>query len=406
MKKIAFILTDFRVELIAAIIHLSRDSSDYEIVIPESAIKSNEYGSFSSRIIKKMKLHVLGYIRRVVIVKTKAGGLPNDFGVMSSLISHTRDTHASKEKYPQTYGAFEENARCSIAVTDYVNQGGFTDVVIYNGRLSSTSLIVGNVSPAIKTWFTEVANLPFHFSIYDFPCFAWVSLFERVISMHESGTGKSISFVNRRLREGFRRRKLDNFFAKQYSSSTILKYEVSIFLSSSHEFASLGGLIRKSDLEFAEEVCKRNFGSKIAIRLHPNQVQDPSVLEFISELKKKCKGDVEILHPSSPVNSYNLILQSRSVFVNHSSISVDAFLLGVTPSVSEDSLFGMFINYVTRTVQGGEAQKDLLIELCCLAEEFGQVPLHPFYAFAYRLLLPFDRLVTEYVDVARRPKLK
>ena len=103
------LITDLRIFTLACVAQISRESRNSLCVISERTLHNNDYGQYSSSVYKKIKIFVFGLLVNTRIVKENElynkedGFMSDNQGVRSSLISITKDSDATKEKYKYTH---------------------------------------------------------------------------------------------------------------------------------------------------------------------------------------------------------------------------------------------------------------------------------------------------------------
>ncbi len=194
--------------------------------------------------------------------------------------------------------------------------------------------------------------------------------------------------------------KLSNKFVSTYENQPTKKYDIVIFLGSSHELSALELGKFMSNLEFCKTVVKKYGNKNYAVRAHPNQVQDPTwktlALE-LSEYVKSIGGD--FFAPDNKINSYSLIVNSSIVATYYSSISIDAYLLGAKVDVFGDTMPGYFIRYCDDKGGGNNERAEILASLCLISNYVCQQPLHPKWIILLKALGWIDRRFVNYLEL-------
>jgi len=253
-------------------------------------------------------------------------------GVKSSYISITNQP---KPNFSEDQNLWDQLLRLHLGacgICSYIKDRKITSVYLYNGRLASSYIISRYCYyHQIPVYYYEYALFdlrkyaiypfyPFHFEKYS-DAFLKAYLKQSIDEEHRSSMASN--YINR---------KLNSTFVKDYLKSPKHYYNCSIFLESPHEFiglnAELSGFIWLSPEELIEKVINDNFKSPIAVRAHPNMVNELNWHDRSNEISAFCKTrGIDYYGPDSKVCSHSLMRQSQLVAVQFSSAAIDAFLL-------------------------------------------------------------------------------
>lgn len=339
---IAILINDLRAGPVAAAISIARKlkNKNARLFILSESLSFNDYGQTESLLIKKVKVFLLVTIFGAEIYNQKSNKFEQEIvatdmtdttGIMSSLYSITRDSLATKDKYYNLWVTLAKLNAGAMSFAVELNRLGVKKVFVFNGRLASSYAI----SKAAKqygweSFFYEYGDLPRRYLVTTFPLHR-IEQWGMELYKYYANNILPIP-VNWRLRDKLVREKLSNKYTKHYKNGSKTHYDVSIFLTSTHEYMALDQdlckVSMKKELDFVKEVIARNGRSlRYAVRCHPNQANDPSWEETLSPLIIFCSANsIDLFLPDSEISSYDLIDCSNLVAVDISTIGLDAIL--------------------------------------------------------------------------------
>jgi hypothetical protein len=398
----AVVLSDLRFFTIVTAIQILMESGSDCFFISEEVIKCQEYGSFSQHIIKRIKIWILSKLYNIEIIKTQnINETKNWRGILSSLISQTRDAYASKDKYPELTENFQRQALGAVSVFHALKLKLVKEIFVFNGRFSSSQPICELAeNEGIKVWYYEWGVLPFHFTIKPVPTHDFVSQAKLAISIYENQPLYPGIFAYNHQIDDVIRNKLNNTFSNTYTSSVNNSYDVSIFLGSPHELMATQLNHLYSDIDFCKQVVKKHGKKRYAIRSHPNQVSDPSWPIQAAQLAKFADSiGADYFWPDCALDSHQLIKKSDLVVTYFSSIAIDAFFLGAEVNVIGDCMFKYFIEYCRTENSSQEEMNNKMAMLLLISRNLYQHPLHPKWAIMLKLFGWIDYKVVNYINL-------
>lgn len=337
-RRPVIVLSDLRCNPVAAALSLRAKlrSRDPIFLVSEFTISDPDYGQ-ERMAYRRLKVDVL---KRLFGLESVAGdrqrntNRQNDnTGVLSSLLSITNDSAAKPREYPELWKSLCRLADGADDIVGYLQKKPPAEVYLFNGRLASTySISRYAISVGIDCQFYEYGSHRREYVLTPFP----VHNFQKW-GVAAFGEYKRLAESDANLEpwgRDYRDTKLSNQFTAAYEDGCSDEYDVSIFLSSSHEFASLDpelcGVNYRPELSFVQEVVASNGRQKkYAVRCHPNQAADKNWRLTLQPLEEYCsEADIEFYPPNSKVSSHELIRRSTCIAVDISSIGIDAVLLG------------------------------------------------------------------------------
>lgn len=341
MNQEYIVINDFRSLPIAAALNIARRFSKRRIitlVVSRRFLHAHDYGQYFPPIYKKLKLRVIRFFFRLVDVAPNSSSVLTDaekLGILSSLQSITCDSKASKESYPALFGSFSEAALGAKEIFDYITSGESpARVFIFNGRTASSYPIVkGCYDQKIAVAYYEYATNPFSgYRLYPYPPHSTTRLGADICHFRKISI-KSVPDLFL-MGKNWGEKKLKNEYTKYYLEATNLTYDVVIFLGSDHEYTcvdeDISGFKFMGNLALIKAVLDKYGKEKtIAVRAHPNQVNDKNYRSTLASIIDLCNEfNVTFYGPESKISSYELIKNSTVVAVEFSSIAYDAVLLG------------------------------------------------------------------------------
>jgi len=343
---IFIILNDLRAIPVAAALSIKKMHSNdtVKLLVSEEWLKAFDYGQKNNCGLLKIKIFFLEKLEGLIIIKTKKEiekEIQKDItGIMSSFYSITNDSQATADRYPDVWFDLERIDHGTRTIVEYIKENIVDKIYLFNGRTASSYHIAKfAMDSSIKIEYYEYGLnrysnlLNKKYTLTNFPIHRLHEWGKQLLVLYESDI-KYID-ISRKLSPKYKESKIKNQFVNSYIKIDVKEYDVVIFLSSAHEYmainqAACGDIISVNDLVFVEKVIKRNgIGLKYAVRCHPNQLKDPSWATTLSPLKKYCEDNkIDFYGPDSIVSSHALIVKSKIVAVDISSIGIDALILG------------------------------------------------------------------------------
>lgn len=339
----AVVLSDFRIGPLLAAVDLYLRHPNSEFLLSTESLSEGDYGDDVDESTRGLVFDLLTQLFRVTVCSSTKADQRNidESACMSSLISLTNDSNATRIRYPNLWEKCVRLARGAQAVRREILQGGYANVFVFNGRTASTraptKLPRKERSP--QSWVYEYGVSPGFYRAQQTPIFDRIADGDAMVAWAES-----VEFLHSKL---LARRaisdKLNNDFRSALSESPEASFDTIVFSGSPHEYLWWGrhkhsGL--DSDLvSFVRQVRALNLGvPPICIRLHPNMVNDPALARTLNELESVFgPGELKVISPHSNWSSYELIDQASTVIVAGSSIALDSLYLGKMPVLMEDN---------------------------------------------------------------------
>ncbi len=345
VDKAALIVSTFRFEVFnmyrCVLEELSKESNSYITVLTsEEFFKNKEYGDFQiSEKQKRKQWSSLKKISKKIKLKICDGNVLNipaniEVGILSSLVSETRDEYATKEKYPQLYEIYNNLALGAAKICDQIED--YNIVYVFNGRVASVRPIIGSLRKLKKhirylEWsYSDIIPVPNdgHGIVLPFSPHDGIK-FCNLIEDHFEKCDFYSSTQKISLGYAYLSGKFQNTFSKNYAKKGPI-YSTVYFLSSNDEFSSLepnSDFINKQ-IENIDIIARNNLGIKdICVRAHPNSSSANKT--FDSLVKAKCDiYGFDFISGFDPVDSYDLILKSNKIYIDSSSIGIEVVGLG------------------------------------------------------------------------------
>lgn len=214
------------------------------------------------------------------------------------------------------------------------NKGEIDRVYIFNGRTASSYPIARECyDHDVPMAYYEYASSPYSgYRLYPYVPHSTKRLGYDIISFSRS----SIKSIPEMYLAGlkWRQNKLNNPYVSRLKEKSKLKYDVVVFLGSDHEYTcideDISGFKYIGNLGLVKAVIDKyakNYA--IAVRAHPNQINDKNWRFTLKELTELCKeNNVDFISPQSNISSYDLINNTKIVAIEYSSIAYDAIFLG------------------------------------------------------------------------------
>lgn len=345
-QKEIIIISDLRtLPIAAAFTLLSRghNNRNKEVWISETKNKYGDYGDIS---LPKWRLRFNFLVCRLLGAKSIRSATSNVklhdnqlTGVKSSLISITNDCLASKLKYPDLWNKLLILHEGAKGIVDALRKEDFSCVYLFNGRLASSYPIASylyDINSDIYFYEYSGSNnlLGKSFSVRPFSPHNFSQRAIELLSLYK----KSLAPLSDRALKGYSyaKNKLSNKFSRTTDVQPESIFEVVIFLSSPHEYTSLDKRVAgfhpveiETMLRRSESLINNSSQKRIAVRAHPNMVNDPSCNQWIEELECLSRRySFTLIRPQSKVSSHALISSASYVVTDISSIALDCYLMG------------------------------------------------------------------------------
>ena len=397
IKRLAIVLTDFRLPMLLAIIQLHWQFPNSEIIVHANSSDLYDYGDYSAPWYKRLKLWIVQKICDVRFVVECAEIEKEDFiGLNSSLISITNDSTACEERYPQLSENLKKATRASIGVANMIFREEYDGVAIFNGRLTSVFPIMRRCNDAhLPALYYEYGEQPFHFTFSRFRPHDYQAKADAAIALYERPELNSTAIVTMQRAAANPEEKLRNRFSIKLTEPCETVYDFCLFLGSPHEFLSLLEGVQITNLRIVERISTSKRGLRGAVRAHPNQKNDPSWRDESASIEAICIANgFDYFPPDSEINSHSLIQNSDLTIVAGSSIAIDALLLGAKIEFVSNSLYSLLIEY-TRSTNLKVSESVALAQLVSLTSNVWQLPYHPRFVILMRLMHFFDNRMSK-----------
>lgn len=378
------IISDLRIIPVASAlsiqqtINYQKKCSKARLLIPYETIFYKDYGQSDSLVARKLKVFILRWIYGAKILKDSENNIfpaisntINDFtdkGILSSLYSITNDSQANQSKYALLWEELKLLDKGARLVVKELESKNINNVYIFNGRLASTLPIAQfSLNKGLNTYFYEYGSGK-SYRLTEFPPHNNSEREKKLLEFYEQGKISSTKIFH--LGERFRYAKLNNKFTKIYREidTASKKYDIVIFLSSSHEYMALDekmcNLTLMTEIEFVKTVVYKNgLNNSYAVRCHPNQRKDPSWRKTLSSLINFCKeNSIDFFSPDSDISSYLLIEQCQKVAVDISSIGIDALIMGKEVEVYGNSGYKLTYEVGTKKFNKSNNEKEQIAQ--------------------------------------------
>lgn len=378
------VINDFRALPFSSAIHIynnnEKNNHVTKFIVSERFIDSEDYGAHIPSIYKLIKYWWIKTIYNVVIIKGDTNTqltISEKGGVTSSLQSITSDSSASVCNYPRLYKQLEQSSLGAKEIKEFIlNSGEMVDkVYIFNGRTAASYPIArGCFDKGIALEFYEYPQGLHGYKL--FPC----------APHNTTYLGKAVSDFRKvciisapellKRANAWKLARLTNPHTKRYRNPPEKKFDVVVFLGSSHEYTCLdediSGYRFIGNFNLVKSVIKKyKDNSSIAVRAHPNQSSDRSNHIILKEIRDIClEAGVVFYEPSSDVSSYDLIKHSEITAVEFSSIAYDAILMGKNVDLFNDLDLKMFLNDLSsKEHEDKDFVSSRVCELMCLYDD-------------------------------------
>lgn len=409
---IAIIISDFRPHVLAAAFTIRdhhKNNKRVECLTSDRFWNLSEYGN------DRLGVSQQGRARRLLEAENVAyveGNLinsdPEDFtGIYSSLYSITNDSMASKDRYYELWDKLSELDAGAKDIVKYLVNAVPEEVYIFNGRLASVYPIAAH----FKKTNTKVAYYEYGFranecfTLTNFPIHDLRRWGESYLDYYNSRSvlGKK---RNERRERSYIKNKFSNRFTVNYLEDSSVSYDMSVFLSSTHEFKSLAvdvgaGFYQRGEVQFVIDAMKENpRARKIAVKCHPNQLTDVSWRESLEPLMSFCKeNDIDLFLPDSRISSYSLLHGSDLIVVDISSIGIESIILGrKTQIYGNPSYKPVYEDALRRHGDDLEAARKYFISVMSVSSHSNQMN----YSRKWRAYLFYANFIRIIGDMRRR----
>jgi len=388
------ILTDLRLPILLASLQIARRHCKSKLLMSKALLRSNDYGQNSPTLWKSIKIFISSIFFDITIIdEGEKISLQSSIGIYSSLVSFTYDHLADYKRYPELFDRYHRLANSAQALAEYIVSHDYLEIYVYNGRFSSVQPIVDYCRKhLIKVWFLEYGNMPYHFTLQDYPIHDFKTKALHSISafnsnLHYPGRYSSLSDINSEYNL-----LTHNRFSKH--TETHSKYNYGIFLSSPHELIHANSSLHEySDYDFCKNIINQ-YGctQSYIIKMHPNMANDPSWPSLYEDLCSLCQysSSITILTPLSSISSISLIANVDTCIIPFSSLSIVAFVMGRPVKTHPLALYHHFIEYLLGVPEGDFNRNDLIKLLYHISKKIDQEPLEFSFAILYRLFINID----------------
>lgn len=256
-----------------------------------------------------------------------------------------------------------------------LHQADFDLVCISNGRLGLqqiASLVCKNMkipTKYLESWILNLGTFDRRVFSQDYPPHNRLLAQKHMIG---SNYTYSVPIAKRWVEQRGQNNKAVNQFSGKWSSkdqmSNISMTTNAFFSSSTDEYAALGPEWKNSEWadqydSFIKIVSRlKLMGEKnFVLRMHPNLLNKHprQYLREISRVKELARmhPEVQIISPSSRINSYMLVREANRIFVSLSTIGLEASILGKPVWCTQDNRYDMVAD--VRTIHGvADLKKD------------------------------------------------
>jgi hypothetical protein len=343
------VISDFRaLPCIAAMNMAIRFSKNRNItfVVSKRFLSAEDYGQYFHPIYKIIKLKIISVFYKLIYVEKNSDSAlsqSDELGVISSLQSITCDSNASEVTYPSLFAKLSELALGSKEIFKCITSVNLPDrVFVFNGRTASSYPLVRSCFDQNITvaYYEYASNHYSGYRLYPYPPHSTTRLGEDVVRFRSICLRPIPEIYLRGKQWG--QAKLANAYTKHYQESAKINYDVVVFLGSDHEYtcldADLSGFKYIGNVGLVKAVIdKYSENYSIAVRAHPNQVNDKSYKLTLASISDLCNEfNLGFYGPDSKISSYELIKNSSIVAVELSSIASDAILLGKNVEIFGD----------------------------------------------------------------------
>ena len=410
MNASIFVLTDLRVPILLAAVHICWRTPDSYVVISKSLLTSNDYGSSPSRLYKLFKLAILKLIVSVKLIETDSA-LPNphdNSGVLSSLTSRTLDHLARPTDYPHLSKQYVQLAAGACSIVKYLSSVSPRQVFLYNGRFASVRAVADYCRiNNIRLWYLEYGNIPYHFTIQRYPIHDYASQCRDCIALYDySLHTPSIYNLAEAVDHEYNLLVHNRFAGDIQANST---YDLGIFLTSPHELQHAppphGNF---SDLSYCiEQLSLFNSDVRAVIKMHPNMTSDPSWPVLFNSLSsiRQSYPSLTVLPPTARESALSLIAVCSTCVIPFSSLAVLSHLSGRKTVCHPNSFYYPLLAESNHRRYSSDQQRDFLLTVHALRMYLNQEPYHPVLSLIYRTFASLDIRISSTQHRGPRPVL-
>jgi hypothetical protein len=384
--KTALILTDLRLKTLLIGLSILKLDKEANVITSKIFVSGLDYTNFGYQFWRRAKLLAFQILarRKIVYVQSEVSTEIELRGVKASLVSATRDLDAREAAFPYLWSSYLEQSRAAASVCKYVLSQNYGLIYIFNGRFASSRPLYniaskGLVSARYYEW--RPINR-FYLSVFQPHMYRELALatIARLGAIRAAGEFPADEEILAEMHS-----KLHNKFSGPLLMSVKENYDVCIFLSSPHEIRfQVDSYL--DDISFIDKVVKGFPNSKICVRSHPNQLSSPSwrkdsaLIEHVAT-----RFGLTYYAPDSGVNSHELIVKSKVVCVNYSSMVVDSIFCGnMNVFAFGRSIYYYFLKYLRSHVAQEQWPKTLAVLLLIL-RDFDVRSMDPSIYIIYRL---------------------
>jgi hypothetical protein len=343
------LVTDLRAMPVCAAITLAR-TRHAKLIFSSEILGSSDYGQSNNRLLRATIVFLLKLLFRAREIESSNSEIVelDETGIISSLISITNDSLATKDKYPVIWRGLYKLHMGAIDLVDYCKGIGADNLFVFNGRLASSYEFTSyGKSEGVNIYFYEYGSSFDKFLLIDFLVHDLTEWGKRQLDFYNNGV---ISNSHLWLEaEKFKKQKLSNIYNVTEPCSK--KYDVAVFLSSAHEYKSLCESIPSFEARSEVELVKAAYqdfgeGKTMCVRCHPNNINDPSFKKVLGPLEDLCAElKIDYYGTDSKISTHSILINSDLAVVDISSVFVDAMILGV-----EAHMYGK--NHISVIVEG------------------------------------------------------
>ena len=359
------------------------------LVVSSRHLTSYDYGTHLPNLYKKIKLKIIGYFFELIEVKSYSGTTISELdskGIMSSLQSITCDSKACEATYPLLYKKLYESALGAKEIYNFISSNNrfAAKVYIFNGRTASSyPLVRGCFDHEIEVAYYEYASTPCGgYRLYPYPPHSTKRLGLDIIRLRKNCIkSKKELYLNGLT---WNHNKLNNQYVVSYKEKTNLKYDIVVFLGSDHEYTcvdeDITGFRFIGNLGLVKAVIdKYGAENSIAVRAHPNQLNDKNYKSTLDAIYKICSDSgVDFFDPHSTISSYDLIKNTSIVAVEFSSIAYDAIFFGKKVYLLGDlDLKEILLQVPESYLEDTDYISAYVSEVMALYEDLFYVPFNP-----------------------------
>lgn len=378
MKKIGVVINDFRSIPVISALHISLSIKNEGEIYLITSSRNLEHGGFDygdnlPSWYKELKLRIINFFFKTIIVeknKNEINDSKSKDAVISSLRSITKDSNANDQTHPQLTKILTNQVVGAEEIGDYIVNNKFTKIYLFNGRTARSSPILWALHTNKIEYLCYEYSLKGHSSgyvLYPYSVHAMSMVGRDLIALREKKILNGMDLEKKGQREI--ERKLENPFVENYKYDVKKEYKCTVFLGSNHEYTNLQPLITGMNIfgnyKLVEQSIKKyaEYGL-IAVRAHPNQMNDKSAESDLAEIRNLCqKYRCDYYGPFDQVSSYSLIKKSEVIAVEYSTIALDAIYLGKKVDIFGNNDISVILDYATnKNIKTNEEIKKIVSE--------------------------------------------